>query len=116
MIRTVSTYSLPDGRVVTADADELQGYLSYLNHSPGQCKADQEQFQNEKQADLLLQKHLAGETITDEQLAFVKEVFPEAFKKRRKAKPKATKPEPKISAARAADLAKRGITNHAPSD
>ena len=115
-MRTISTYLMPDGSIVEADHDELMSVRNYYEHSPEVVKKEHTEALQQKQADELFERHLAGETITDEQLAFVKSQFPEAFKKRRKAKPKATKPEPKISAARAADLAKRGITNHAPSD
>ena len=98
-MRTISTYLMPDGSIVEADHDELMSVRNYYEHNPEIAKQEHTEALQQKQADELFERHLAGETITDEQLAFVKSQFPEAFKKRRKSKPKATKKEPAITAA-----------------
>jgi hypothetical protein len=107
---------MPDGSVVEADNDELLSLRSYYSHNPHVAQEEHDEALRQKQADELLQKHLAGEELKDDQLAFVKEVFPEVFKKRRRAKPKATKPDPKITKAHKKSLTEIGINSNAPSE
>ena len=63
MIRTVSTYSMPDGSVVEADNSELMSLKSYYAHNPHIAQKEWDEAAKQKQADELFQKHLAGEEL-----------------------------------------------------